>query len=139
MPAGDQDQLFEEAIANEGARCMRCDCRGTPTCLLKRHAEELGASATRFRSKRRTFVQDATHPFVVYEPGKCIACGICVAITKDMGENLGLTFIGRGFDVRVGVPFDEPLRDALRQAAEKAVTHCPTGALAFKDRGRGPP
>ena len=70
---------------------------------------------------------------MIYEPGKCIACGICVNVTSDMGEDLGLTFIGRGFDVRVGVPFDAPLRDALRLAAKEVVTHCPTGALAFRD------
>ena len=30
------------------------------------------------------------------------------------GEPLGLTFVGRGFDVRVDVPLDRSLRDALQ-------------------------
>jgi NADH dehydrogenase/NADH:ubiquinone oxidoreductase subunit G len=112
---------------------MRCDCRATSTCLLKKYAEDLGASATRYRSQRRLFTQSLDHPHVIYEAGKCIACGICVTLTRETGETLGLGFVGRGFDVRVGVPFDAPLSQALRLAAESVVKHCPTGALAFRD------
>ena len=48
-------------------------------------------------------------------------------------EPLGLTFIGRGFDVRVAAPFDRPIEEGLRTVAEECVRHCPTGALAFAD------
>jgi len=125
-----------EEIAAEGGRCLMCACAATETCLLKHYGEQLDADPRRFKVKRRIFTRNLDHPFVVYEPGKCIACGICVTLTREMGEELGLTFIGRGFDVRIGVPFDAPLRDALRRAAKRVVIHCPTGALAFKDRDR---
>ena len=123
-------------IEGEGGRCLLCACRAVDTCRLKHYGEMLGADPKRFRVKRRVFARDATHPSVVYEPGKCIACGICVAICREMGEALGLAFIGRGFDVRVGVPFDAPLKDALRQAAERCVAHCPTGALLAREEDR---
>jgi ferredoxin len=124
-------------VSGEGGRCLGCACRAADTCLLKRYGETLSADPKRFRVKRRLFTLDLDHPFVVYEPGKCIACGICVAICREMGEVPGLAFIGRGFDVRVGVPFDEPLRDALRRAALRCVAHCPTGALLLKEPDRG--
>jgi NAD-dependent dihydropyrimidine dehydrogenase PreA subunit len=129
-------ELSAEEAAGESGRCLLCACAATETCLLKRYGEELGADPRRFKVRRRLFTRNLDHPFVVYEPGKCIACGICVTLTHEMGEELGLTFIGRGFDVRVGVPFDEPLEDALRKAAERVVRVCPTGALTFKDRDR---
>ena len=47
------------------------------------------------------------------------------------GNPLGLTFVGRGFSVRVGVPFDESLDQALRSVAAACIEACPTGALAF--------
>jgi len=44
-----------------------------------------------------------------------------------------VTFIGRGFDVRVAVPFDASLGEGLQTAAAQCVQACPTGALAFRD------
>jgi NADH dehydrogenase/NADH:ubiquinone oxidoreductase subunit G len=68
---------------------------------------------------------------VIFEPGKCILCGICVKLTELAREPLGLTFIGRGFDVRLCTPFDQAIADGLQSTAEECVHHCPTGALAF--------
>ena len=73
------------------------------------------------------------HSRVIHEPGKCIKCGLCVQITEQETEDLGLSFIGRGFDVKVGIPFNGNMEEALKKAAEKCVTACPTAALAFRD------
>ena len=68
---------------------------------------------------------------IVFEENKCIRCGKCVQITKQEKEKFGFTFVGRGFDVKVGVPFDEKLDSALRKTAIKVIRNCPVGALAF--------
>jgi NADPH-dependent glutamate synthase beta subunit-like oxidoreductase/ferredoxin len=121
----------EEARA-EAARCLHCDCRKGDACLLRKHAADYDARQATYKSERRRFVQQTQHPQIVYEPGKCIDCGICIQIAAEAGETLGLAFVGRGFDMRVTVPFDAPLADGLKQAAEKCVKACPTGALAMK-------
>src|SRR6185369_3150850 len=86
----------------EAARCLHCDCRAVGNCSLQHYSEILGADPGRFRQQRRRFEQHQHPGNVLYEPGKCILCGICVEIAKHSAEPLGLTFIGRGFDVRVG-------------------------------------
>ena len=78
-------------------------------------------------------MQQTQHPDVIYEPGKCIDFGICIETASKAGETLGLAFVGRGFDVRVAVPFEATLAEGLREAAAQCVAACPTGALAFKD------
>jgi ferredoxin len=120
----------------ESLRCLHCDCRKLDSCLLRRYAQAYDARQTRYKADRGPFVQQTQHPDVIYEPGKCIDCGICIQTASAFGEKLGLTFVGRGFDVRVAVPFDESLAEGLRIAAAECVKACPTGALAFKDRAK---
>jgi NADH dehydrogenase/NADH:ubiquinone oxidoreductase subunit G len=73
---------------------------------------------------------------VIFEPGKCIDCGLCIQIAAAAGETLGLAFVGRGFDVRVAVPLDHSLEAALQKVAAQCVAACPTAALAWKDDNR---
>jgi len=95
-------------------------------------AQTYDARQSRYKAERGRFVQETRHPEIVYEPGKCIDCGICIQIASSHGEKLGLAFVGRGFDVRVAVPFGESLAEGLKVAAAECVKACPTGAMAFK-------
>jgi len=121
-----------EAV-NEVSRCLHCDCRKPDTCKLRLYAEEYGADQKHYANINRKSIEIIDqHSGVIYEPGKCIKCGLCVQITEKAKENLGLTFIGRGFDVQIRVPFDRALSEGLKQVADLCVQACPTGALSFK-------
>jgi ferredoxin len=132
-PHGSAGGFTAEEAGAESLRCLHCDCRKADACLLRLHAQVYDAKQSRYKGERRRFMQETGHPDVIYEPGKCIRCGICVRIAEAHGEKLGLTFIGRGFNVQVAVPFDESLAQGLHVAAAQCVQACPTGALAFKD------
>jgi ferredoxin len=123
--------LNRAEAAQEAARCLHCDCRSSGNCLLQHYAQSYGADAGRFRSERRPFQQQIQPGGVIFEPGKCIDCGICVKLAEMAAEPLGLTFIGRGFDVRVDAPFDRPIAEGMSAVAEECVRHCPTGALVL--------
>ncbi len=130
-PAGGAAQGFSEAeVRAEAARCLHCDCRKASSCQLRTVAHQYGASQQRFKGDRREFRVDLSHPAVVFEPGKCIACGICVRIAAEGRDKLGMGFSGRGFDVRAAVPFDGMLGDGLQETALACADACPTGALA---------
>jgi len=122
-------------LRTQATRCLHCDCRKADTCRLRHYAQEYQANPRKYRTQRRDFSQQDDHPFVLYEPGKCISCGRCVSLCSEAGGSLGLTHIGRGFDVRIGVPFAEPLQGALEETAEECVAACPTGALSRKQEG----
>ncbi len=133
-PSGGEAAGFTaDEARREAPRCLHCDCRKADTCLLRKWSVALGARPTRHTGTRRPFELHTAHPDVVYEPGKCIACGLCVQTAAQKGEALGLAFSGRGFGVRIAVPFHETLAAGLKVASAECVAACPTGALAYKN------
>jgi NADPH-dependent glutamate synthase beta subunit-like oxidoreductase/ferredoxin len=125
-----------EAV-REASRCLRCDCGAKESCRLRIYAEEYGARARRFRiGARRRFRRISQHPEIIFEPGKCIKCGICVRITARENEEVGLAFLNRGYDLEVGAPFGELLSRALERSGDLCVRACPTGALYFRQPSR---
>ncbi|MEI6060988.1 MAG: 2Fe-2S iron-sulfur cluster-binding protein [Bacteroidota bacterium] len=118
----------------EAKRCLHCDCRKPASCKLRIYSDQYGVNRKRHLGpERKSLTKSVHHDLVVYEPEKCIRCGLCVEISAGE-ESLGLTYIGRGFDVRISVPFDETIAEALTKTAAACVNACPTGAMAFKEQ-----
>jgi len=134
LPAEPANAAAEPAPAarEAAARCLHCDCRARDACVLRDLATACEADPGAYAAARAAFVQDDTHAEVIYEPGKCVKCGRCLAIAEEHAEALGLAYIGRGFQVRVGVPFGEALAAGLTRAASACAEACPTGALALR-------
>jgi ferredoxin len=132
-PRQQQGGYSDEQARAEAARCLHCDCRKAESCKLRQYAGDYQARPRRYWGERRPFEQHTQHPDVIYEPGKCIDCGLCIQIAAEAREALGLTFIGRGFDVRVTVPFDRSIAEGLKHTANRCVKACPTAALSFKN------
>lgn len=125
--------LSAEQVMEEAKRCLHCDCRDMHTCSLRIYSDTYGADQRRFKSEERLIcTKQNQHEHIIFEPSKCIKCGICVRITAKYKDDFGLTFIGRGFEVVVGVPFNETLGAGLKQAALEVADACPTGAISKK-------
>ncbi|UCF96699.1 MAG: (2Fe-2S)-binding protein [Spirochaetaceae bacterium] len=142
-PAGTSEAaaVYGQAeAAAEASRCFQCDCGKKDTCRLRLYAEQYGVRQRAFSvGERRRFERILQHPEVGYEPGKCIKCGICVRITAVEKEQVGLSFLNRGYDLRIGVPFGDLLSRALEHSAQACVIACPTGALVFRRPPGGGP
>ena len=128
----DKSGFTREDAIREAKRCMHCDCRNPESCVLRELSDRYHAVQKRFQSDERWNVEKFIHrEGIVYEPNKCIKCGICVRLTRQHQEGFGFTFIGRGFDVKVGVPFNESVQKGLEKTAEIVAKACPTGALSM--------
>jgi formate dehydrogenase major subunit len=119
----------------ESRRCLGCGCGKAVPCRLRALATEYGVDPARFVGERRHFTRDTSHPDIIFEPGKCILCGACVEVARRAGEDVGLSYFGRGFQAGVAVPFDRPMAEALRTSAKEAAAVCPTGAIMLKGTG----
>lgn len=121
----------EEAIL-EAKRCLHCDCREINNCKLRDLSGRYNANQRRYAGNDRKSMTKHFTSSIVYEPQKCIKCGICVRMTSKYQEEFGFSYIGRGFDVVIGVPFNETVQSGLATTAEKVANACPTGALSIK-------
>lgn len=125
--------LDVDSAQAEAKRCLHCDCRKPTTCRLRIWADRYEATPRKYFQKHRPFRLIDQHAEIFYEPGKCIQCGLCVQIASEAREELGLSFIGRGFDVHVAVPMHATLAEGLRRVARACADACPTAALVRRD------
>ena len=110
----------QEAMA-ESTRCLQCTCEAIGHCDLRRqgdrvrdHAPDARAGAHgSFRADRepRTgvnhdYVRDDTHSFILRDPSRCIDCGRCAQVCKDIVGAGCYDFMGTGFDSLVTTPLD---------------------------------
>jgi NADPH-dependent glutamate synthase beta subunit-like oxidoreductase/ferredoxin len=130
---GMMEGFSKEEAMKEASRCLHCDCRKLDNCKLRTYADAYTIDRKKYvLGDRKVISKHFQHDTVVYEPEKCIKCGLCVDITLQNNELTGLSYVGRGFDVRIDVPFSQSLKEALINTAEKCVEACPTGALSSK-------
>ncbi|MBI5541021.1 MAG: NAD(P)-binding protein [Bacteroidia bacterium] len=120
----------EVAIA-EASRCLRCDCRKAESCKLRILSDKYEADQQKFKSRERKSIRKLfQHEVLVYESEKCIKCGLCVEITKRNKDIVGLSYVGRGFDIQINIPFNKSLDEAIKNSALECILNCPTGAIS---------
>lgn len=128
-PTGEGGGFTAEEVQREASRCLQCACSAASTCRLREYAHRYNAQPLRFSGDRRSMEIDDSHPDILFDRGKCIACGICVRIAAAGREKLGVGFVGRGFHVQTAVPFNASMVEGLREVALACADACPTGAL----------
>lgn len=122
------------ASQEEAGRCLHCDCRKQKTCALRKWSTEYGVETKKYNTTEELDFRILGKGEITFEPGKCIRCGLCVKIAEKYDEDIGLAFIGRGFEMIIKVPFDHSFDEALTKSADECVIACPTAAIAFRDR-----
>ncbi len=121
---------------DQSDRCFDCACESHGKCRLERWCEYHRVDPNRFPRVRNQYEIVSRESSVLFEPGKCIRCELCIKIAEAAQEPLGLSFVGRGFDVMVEVPFNGQMDEGLQKVADEVVRACPTAALSFADSRR---
>jgi pyruvate ferredoxin oxidoreductase beta subunit len=125
------------AAQEEAKRCLQCVCPSLGECELQRLGVEYGITANRLVTKTgrvRVVEPQYEHPFIRRSMERCISCGRCVRVCRDVAGPACYDFTGRGFTMKVDTPYSDSLQLAKCITCGRCVTVCPTGALTFNHR-----
>jgi NADH-quinone oxidoreductase subunit G len=123
---------LELLLANHHGKCQTCD--KNMRCRLQELAERFGVKTIRFSESGDVFPIEDSNQSLVRDPNKCILCGDCVRMCKEI-QGIGvLDFAGRGSNVQVTPAFGKPLKEVECVFCGQCATICPTGALTIKSK-----
>ncbi len=122
------DMLFVEG----NHFCMFCEKSGN--CELQALAYRFGITAPKYPFAFPKRELDATHPEIFIDRNRCILCSRCVRASAELDGKHAFGFAGRGTDKRIAVNA-RGLGETDADAADEAVSACPTGSLLIKRTG----
>lgn len=123
--------ILELLISDHPNDCMVCERAGD--CTLQELAYFYGIDEHRFAGERRHYAKRDGNPFIEREMEKCILCGRCVKVCREVQGVEAIEFAYRGFQAKICPPFD---RDLDCEFCGQCIAVCPTGALTGKMRVR---
>ena len=123
--------ILQLIMADHDKDCLTCP---------RNHRCELQELCARFNvqiphvpdvTKKRT--TENTNPAIVRNPSKCIKCGRCFRVCKDVQGVEALTFAGRSDNLIVTTPYNLPLEKTDCTLCGQCSLVCPTAAIVEKD------
>jgi formate dehydrogenase major subunit len=107
--------------------CMYCQRSGD--CELQDLAYRHGLDHWRFPRSYEKRSIDASHPYILIEPNRCVLCTRCVRACAEIAANHTLGLRERGSQSMICADVDLPLGASSCVGCGACVQVCPTGAL----------
>lgn len=124
--------LSEAEAIEEAERCLECGCNERKDCNLRNTASDHNIlHKTPMKEMSYTPVVN-DHPFIVRDHNKCISCGRCINVCKDLEGPDVLHFYLKDSKLVVGTKSGAPLEETDCVSCGQCLTACPCGALDYK-------
>lgn len=122
--------LLELIWANHPEDCLTCEKVGT--CKLQEYCFRYGVSRSPYEKNKDTYELDTSNPVMIRNQNKCILCGKCVNVCREVQGTTAIDFIGRGIESKIATGFDLPLNTDNCRFCGQCISECPTGAILNK-------
>lgn len=122
--------IVELMLANHNENCTTCP--KSEDCRLRKIAIQLGVEKVRFHKVNTPATIDDSSPAIVRDPSKCVLCGDCVRVCREIQSVGVLDFANRGAEAQVVACFNQKLGEVECVNCGQCVKACPVGALTPK-------
>ena len=122
---------LELIISNHNRDCLTC-IRNT-NCELQNLSRRLGVKEIRYKGAKTEPIYDDSSLCITRDTSKCILCGRCVNICKDVQTVAAITKEGRGFKTKIAVAEGYSIANSTCVGCGQCIVNCPVGALKEKD------
>jgi NADH-quinone oxidoreductase subunit G/NADP-reducing hydrogenase subunit HndD len=123
--------ITELILSNHDANCTACT--RNMKCELQSLAKNLGIDINRFENVLKMQPLDDHNPSITRNANRCIKCGRCVDVCKEVQGIHVLERIGRGHDMDITPKFGKYLSDEFCTFCGQCANVCPVGAIMEKD------
>ena len=123
--------ILELLLASHNCNCTTCEKSGH--CRLQELAQQFGVRRIRFPDTREHYEIDSSSPAVLRDPNKCILCGDCVRVCKEVQGMSILHFAGRGPGLHIEAGDDQPISTTHCVSCGQCAAVCTTGAITVKN------
>lgn len=122
--------IVELILDNHPKDCQTCE-RDTQ-CELQRLAYKLGIRERLFEGKRKKYPLEDSSSSVVRNAEKCILCGRCIRVCKEIQGVCNLSQQRRGFSTIVTPGYFSNMDESVCIQCGQCINVCPTGAFLEK-------
>lgn len=126
-----RNEVIELLWSSHPNDCVVCDANGD--CKLQDYMYLYDIkSEPKYDGFKRNFEKDVSNKFFYIDPDKCILCGKCVRICRDLQGVEALGFNERGSESFISFAFNLGMDYSECVSCGNCVSNCPTSALREK-------